>query len=88
MTWNVEFTRTARRQFARIDRTWQRHVLDYLEDTIATLENPRSRGKALTGDLSGYWRYRIGDYRAICHITDSNVTIVVLEINHRSRVYR
>lgn len=88
MTWNVEFTRTAKRQFGRIDRSWQRHILDYLEDNIAPLEDPRSRGKALSGELAGYWRFRIGDYRAICEITDSTVTILVLQIGHRSRVYR
>lgn len=87
MTWNVEFSRTARRQFARIDRTWQKRILDYLEDSVATLDDPKSRGKALNGNLAGYWRYRIGDYRAICHITEATVTILVVEIGHRSSVY-
>jgi mRNA interferase RelE/StbE len=87
LVWNVEFSRTAKKQFGRIDRTWQRRILDYLEDVVADLDDPRSRGKALSGNRSGLWRYRIGDYRAICHITDSSLTILVLEIGHRSTVY-
>lgn len=88
MAWNLEFTSKADKQFARIDRTWQRRKIDYLENNVAMLEDPRSRGKALSGDLSGLWRYRIGNYRAICQITDSSVTILVLEIGHRGGIYR
>lgn len=88
MVWSVDFSRTAKKQFARIDRTWQDRILDYLEDDVAQLENPRSRGKSLSGEFAGFWRFRVGDYRAICQITDSMLTILVIEIGHRSNVYR
>ncbi len=35
---------------------------------IPLLENPRSRGKVLTSNLSGLWRCRVGDYRILCRI--------------------
>ena len=88
MAWNVEFSQTARRQFRRIDKTWQRRLLNYLEDEVANLVDPRIRGTALKGDFSGLWRYRIGDYRAICQIQDETVTILIVEVGHRSSVYR
>jgi mRNA interferase RelE/StbE len=31
-------------------------------------QDPRSTGKALTGPLGGFWRYRVGDCRVICDI--------------------
>jgi len=34
------------------------------------LEDPRDRGKSLFRDKKGLWRYRIGNYRAICKIED------------------
>lgn len=34
-------------------------------DAIAATGQPRSRGKALTGPLSGIWRYRIKNYRVL-----------------------
>lgn len=37
---------------------------------IAKLEDPRVRGKSLTGNLAGVWRYRVGDYRILCDIDD------------------
>ena len=88
MTWNVEFSRSAKKQFARIDRTWQQTILDYLEDDVAALDEPRSRGRALSGSLAGYWRFRIGDYRVICAISDDTATMLVLQIGHRSKIYR
>ena len=41
-----------------------RRVKAYL-DEVCELDDPRSRGKGLTGDLAGDWRYRIGDYRVL-----------------------
>lgn len=52
------------------------------------MENPRDAGKALTGPLSGLWRYRIGDYRLICEIQDGILQVLVLQIANRREVYR
>lgn len=68
MAWSVEFNDIAERQLRKLDRQWQKKILDYLEDEIASLDDPRSRGKALTGDKGGLWRYRVGDYRIICSL--------------------
>lgn len=87
MAWNVEFKGTAKRQLQKLDRQWQSAILDYLEDEVAPLADPRSRGKALTGDKRGLWRYRVGDYRVICDIQDENLLILALTIGHRREVY-
>lgn len=50
MAWNVELTATAEKQLKKLDPKWQRIILDYLEDEIAGLSDPRSRGKGLVGD--------------------------------------
>lgn len=88
MAWSVEFNDTAKREFRKLDRLWQRKILDYLEDEIAPLTDPHSRGKALTGDKQGLWRYRIGDYRAICSIDHDALLILVVEVGHRRETYR
>lgn len=55
---------------------------------IEGLENPRSKGKALTGNLTGLWRYRVGDYRIICVIEDYKLVVLVIDIDHRENIYR
>lgn len=70
-----------------MDKQSARRIRDELAE-IAKLENPRSRGKALVGNLAGLWRYRIGDYRIICDIEDSVLLIVVVNVAHRREIYR
>ena len=87
MLWQVEFLDTAKRELKKLDKRWQLAILDYLEDEITGLENPRSRGKALVGDKQGLWRYRVADYRIICEIYDTELVIVAVTIGHRKNVY-
>lgn len=51
-------------------------------------ENPREKGKKLKGNLKDYWRYRVGKYRIITEINDEDITIIVINIGHRSDVYK
>jgi mRNA interferase RelE/StbE len=88
LNWTIEYTRTAETQLGKLDRQIARRILDYLDDKIAPLENPRSRGKALVGPLGELWRYRIGDYRVICEIQDSFMRILVVETGHRKQIYK
>jgi mRNA interferase RelE/StbE len=88
LAWNVELIDTAKRQLAKLDRKWQAAILDYLEDEIAALHDPRTRGKPLAGDRKGLWRYRVGDYRILCELRDSELLVLVVTIGHRRRVYR
>ncbi len=87
MTWVIEFDDAAKKQFKKLARQTQVQILDYLEYSIAPLENPRSRGEGLRANLAGLWRYRIQDHRVICRITDDTLTILVIKVGHRRDVY-
>ncbi|MBQ9565344.1 MAG: type II toxin-antitoxin system RelE/ParE family toxin [Synergistaceae bacterium] len=62
-------------------------ILDRFLLELGQMENPRSQGKPFSGNLSGFWRYRIGDYRLLCEIQDKMLIVVAFEFDHRSRVY-
>jgi mRNA interferase RelE/StbE len=51
------------------------------------VEDPAESCKALSGPLTGLWRYRVGDYRAILDIDQGQVVIIALDIGHRSEIY-
>ena len=70
-----------------MDKQMARRIRDELSE-IAKLEDPRSRGKALTGNLAGVWRYRVGDYRILCDIEDGRLVVVVVDVAHRREVYK
>lgn len=86
MAWRVDFARDAQKQLAKLDRTAARRIVRHLEQ-LAMTGNLRDTGKPLKGTLSDYWRYRIGNYRAICEINDRQLLILVIEVGHRSSIY-
>jgi len=88
LLWTIEYTKTAENQLRKLDRQIARRILDYLDDKIASLDNPRSRGKTLSGPLGELWRYRVGDYRVICEIQDNVMRILVVEAGHRRQIYK
>jgi mRNA interferase RelE/StbE len=82
----VSFNSKAQKDFKKLDKTTKSRIDKFITE-LETLENPRSRGKALVGNLSSLWRYRIGDYRLLCEIQDNNLIILVLTIGHRKSIY-
>jgi mRNA interferase RelE/StbE len=88
LIWAIEYTGTAVTQLRKLDRQIARRILDYLDAKIASLEDPRTRGKALSGPLGELWRYRIGDYRVICEIQDNVMRMLVVEAGHRKQIYK
>lgn len=88
MGWTIEYTARSRAQLDRLDRPVAQRIADYLAQRVATLADPRRRGKELTGNYAGQWAYRVGDYRVICDIQDAGLIVLVVRVGHRSRVYR
>ena len=88
MAWTIEYTDTARGQLRKLDRQTARRIVDFMDERVAGLENPRSTGKALNGPLGGLWRYRLGDCRVICDIQDGALRVLVVQLGNRREVYR
>jgi len=88
LAWTIEYTETALRWLRKADQSIAKRILDFMDERIAKANDPRILGKALTGELRGLWRYRVGDFRLICKIQDKKVSVLVLEIGHRREIYR
>ena len=87
MTYKVETTVRFDREFKRLDRYTQRMINAWIDKNLVGCSDPRQHGKGLTANRSGHWRYRIGDYRLICEIRDSELVILALTVGHRREVY-
>ena len=87
MSYTVETTSRFDKQFRKLDRYTMRLIKRWIDKNLVNCENPRAHGKALTGDKHGQWRYRIGDYRLICHINDNKLVILAINIGHRRSIY-
>lgn len=82
----IEYSKLSIRQLKKLDKEIARRIVDYM-DEVSNLSDPKSRGKALQGNLRTLWRYRVGDYRIICSIKADRLIITVLRVGHRRDVY-
>lgn len=53
LIWKIKLTDTAKKQLTKMDKTQANKIIKYLYK-ISALEDARSSGKALVGNLSGY----------------------------------
>ncbi len=88
MAWKIDYTDTAKGQLRKLDKQTARRIVDFMDERIGNLENPRSTGKPLTGPLGGLWRYRVGDCQVICDIQDGALRVLVVLVGNRREIYR
>jgi mRNA interferase RelE/StbE len=88
VSWTISFSEIALKQLKKLDKPVAKRILNYLEKRISTSKDPKQHGKALGYNKSGLWRFRVGDFRLICHLNEENITILVLEIGHRKDIYK
>ena len=88
MTWRVEWDDSARRELRRLDHTAQMRILRFTGERLRAVDDPRQLGSALSGALSGLWRYRVGDFRIICRIEDDRLVVLVVSVGDRKDIYR
>ena len=87
MAWQIKINKNIQRELGKLDKQTAKRITSKLRE-ISQLDNPRSMGKAFSSNKAGFWRYRVGDYRIICDIEDEELVILVVEVNHRSKVYK
>lgn len=87
MAWRIEIDKDVQREMKKLDKQVAKRITAKLRE-VSQLDDPRSMGKGLTGNLSGLWRYRVGDYRIICDIEDGVLLILVVDVAHRREVYK
>jgi len=88
LAWTIDYTDSARKQLLKLDKQTARRIVDFMDARIASVDDPRSTGKALSGPLGGFWRYRVGDYRVICDIQDGALRVLVVAVGNRRELYR
>ncbi len=85
--YRVAFTEKALKSLKKLDPNVSKMIVAWIRKNLEDCTDPRQHGKALVGDHSGQWRYRVGDYRLIAEIKDDEIIILVLNIGHRKNIY-
>ena len=85
MEYRLLFDDKVAKDLKQIDKPWQKKILEAIKTKLV---NDPYIGKKLVGDLSSYYRYRIGDYRVIYEILEDEIILIVIKIKHRKDVYK
>lgn len=86
--YSIELSERFKKEFRKLDKYTQKIIKAWINKNLEGTEDPRARGKGLKANRNDQWRYRIGDYRLLCHIDDGRLVILALSIGHRREVYR
>ena len=82
----VELTDDADDDLLQLDRQVAQQVINRLNWLGENAESIHHQ--ALTGRWRGYYRLRVGDYRALYTLDREHQRVVVELVGHRSEVYR
>lgn len=85
--YTLKYSEKAMKQLSKLDKGTQKLILTWVAKNLENSDNPRIKGKGLTANRSGEWRYRVGNYRIICDIRDKELIILALSIARRRNIY-
>ncbi len=88
MAWTVEFTDLVEKKLDKLDDETRKRIVRYFRERVVPHPDPSQLAEPLKGDFVGLWRFRIGDYRVICHIQKKKLLVLALDLGHRREVYR
>ena len=87
MSWVYRVEESALRDLRDLGPSGAAEIFAYLDTRISGSSDPRQFGKPLRGPLKGFWRYRVSDYRILCRLEQEILTVLVVSVGHRSRIY-
>ena len=80
----IAYKPSAAKAFKHIHKDNQVRIKDAIEDLAS---NPRPLGAILLVGGGGARRIRVGDYRVIYEIADTELIVLVIKIGHRRDIY-
>jgi len=88
MRWSIRISSDAEKYFQKLDKKRRERIKERLLK-LSKLENPlqNPQVKALTGELKGFYRLRIGNYRIIFALLAKEEIIAVVNIFPRGNAY-
>lgn len=84
--YHIRILDAAERELAQLEKTVGRRIVRRIRWLAENLDNIKPI--ALTGDLAGFYKLRVGDYRVVYEILHGENELVIHLIGHRSEIYR
>ena len=86
MAFRARLLDAAARDLARLDKPEARRIvlrINWLAANVGTV-----KPEALSGDLAGFYKLRVGDFRVIYEMLDAEQVLLVHAIGNRREIHR
>lgn len=84
---SIAETKNFEKTKAKLDKKLYTKIVNYVYPQLRTNPYYGTNIKKLRGELEGYYRYRIGDYRLFYIVEDEKVLVIITECKHRQGSY-
>jgi len=84
--YQIRLLDTAIQELEKLDKPIGRRIITrlyWLAENLDSIRTPK-----LKGDLSAFYKLRVGDYRIFYQVLEEEQVIIVHKIGHRSEIYR
>jgi mRNA interferase RelE/StbE len=69
----ITMTNKADKQVRKLNPSDRTRITEWIAKYIK--DDPKEHGKPMTGNMSGFWTYRVGKYRMLARVDDGIVTL-------------
>ncbi|HEX4703767.1 MAG TPA: type II toxin-antitoxin system RelE/ParE family toxin [Pseudonocardiaceae bacterium] len=83
--YQVALDKNVEKEVAKLDKPVRRRIQAAL---LSLATDPRPTGVVAMVGRPGILRLRVGDYRVIYTVRDHELLVLVIDVDHRSRIYR
>ncbi len=84
--YRVRLLDAATRELSRLEKPIGRRIVERITWLATNLD--ALKPEALTGDLAGFYKLRVGDYRVIYEILHQEQIVMIHAVGHRREIYR
>lgn len=86
MVWSIRWSKTAENQLEKIAKSNK----NIAQQIVTKLEEVTDNPYLFTERLQGFdlRKLRVGDYRVILNLEEQKITIFVVQVGHRSKIYK
>jgi mRNA interferase RelE/StbE len=85
MSYTLRYEPEAREDLINFTSQVQMRIVKKIDWLAANIDSINPLG--LTGNLVGFYKLRVGDYRVIYELDENEELITIVRIGHRSEIY-
>lgn len=86
MAWSFHLTPEAKAGIYRLDRPIRRRMEEKLGWLVSHFDEITSN--PLSFGFKGFYKLRVGDWRVVYEVKEEIQTVIVHDIDHRSKIYK